>query len=94
MASARTRGPKVLDKAVRRLRKRAGRALEGFVNGVDWLTRDRSRLVDRTPFDEVLRSGKLTVRRYRPLADHDDDEIAIGTEILRYDRPRPASGRP
>lgn len=77
---------RILRRAGRGLRTRAGRALSGFVNGVDWLTREPTDLVDRTPFDEVLREGKLTVRRYRPLDAA--DELELGTETLRWEVPR------
>ncbi len=43
----------------------AQRALLRFLNGVDWLIRDPSHLVGRTPYDVVFQRGKLEVRRYR-----------------------------
>ncbi|MEO8602509.1 MAG: alpha/beta fold hydrolase [bacterium] len=43
----------------------AQRALLRFLNGVDWLIRDPTHLVDRTPFDIVFQRDKLGLRRYR-----------------------------
>jgi polyhydroxyalkanoate synthase len=43
----------------------ARRALLRFLNGVDWLIRDPSHIVGRTPYDVVYRRDKLEVRRYR-----------------------------
>ena len=42
----------------------AQRALLRFLNGVDWLIRDPSHIVGRTPYDVVFRRDKLEVRRY------------------------------
>ncbi len=47
----------------------AQRAVLGFLNGVDWLIRDPTDVVGRTPYEVVHRAGKLEVRRYRH-ADH------------------------
>jgi polyhydroxyalkanoate synthase len=43
----------------------AQRALLRFLNGIDWLIRDPSQVVGRTPYDVVYRRDKLEVRRYR-----------------------------
>jgi polyhydroxyalkanoate synthase len=42
----------------------AQRALLRFLNGVDWLIRDPSHIVGRTPYEVVFARGKLEVRRY------------------------------
>ncbi len=43
----------------------AQRAVLRFLNGIDWLIRNPSRLVDRTPYDVVYERDKLQLRRYR-----------------------------
>lgn len=45
----------------------AQRAVLRFLNGVDWLIRDPSHLVGRTPYDVVYARDKLRVRHYRPI---------------------------
>lgn len=54
----------------------AQRAVLRFLNGVDWLLRDPSHLVGRTPYDVVYQRGKLEVRRYhhadRSIRPHHD----------------------
>lgn len=45
-------------------RVEANRAALRFVNGLDWLLRDPTTLVGRTPYDIVYQRDKLTVRRY------------------------------
>jgi len=42
----------------------AQRALLRFLNGIDWLIRDPTEIVGRTPYDVVFRRDKLEVRRY------------------------------
>ena len=42
----------------------AQRAVLRFLNGVDWLLRDPSHLVGRTPYDVVFQRGKVQLRRY------------------------------
>ena len=42
----------------------AQRAVLRFLNGVDWLLRDPSQLVGRTPYDVVFQRGKVQLRRY------------------------------
>lgn len=42
----------------------AQRAVLRFLNGVDWLIRDPSHIVGRTPFDVVYQRDKLQLRRY------------------------------
>lgn len=54
-----------LARAERRGRVEIQHAAMRFVNGISWLLRDPSRVVGRTPFDEVYREDKLVVRRYR-----------------------------
>jgi hypothetical protein len=44
----------------------AQRALLRFLNGVDWLIRDPSHIVGRTPYEVVFARDKLEVRRYHP----------------------------
>lgn len=46
-------------------RVQANRAILRFVNGIDWLIRDSKAVVGRTPYDVILKHGKLEVRRYR-----------------------------
>lgn len=53
-----------LRQAERLARIDATRALLRFVNGVEWLMRDPTSVVGRTPYDVVHRHGKLEVRRY------------------------------
>jgi polyhydroxyalkanoate synthase len=65
---------------IRRLEKRAVRAVTGFVNGLEWLQSDPTDVVDRTPFDIVHQQDKLIVRHYRPLQD---DHWQMGTEVLQ-----------
>jgi polyhydroxyalkanoate synthase len=45
----------------------AQRAILRFLNGVDWLIRDPTQVVGRTPYDVVYRRDKLEVRRYHHL---------------------------
>ncbi len=59
----------VLARSEQVARVQANRAVLRFLNGVDWLIRDPKQVIGRTPYDVVLRDGKLEVRRYRPLAD-------------------------
>jgi polyhydroxyalkanoate synthase len=75
--SARPRKPAPL---VRRLQKSSLRAVQGFVNGVEWLQRDPVEIVNRTPHDMILQEGKLTVRRYRPLWV--EESLTMGTEVV------------
>lgn len=42
----------------------AQRAVLRFLNGVDWLIRDPSDIVGRTPYDVVYQRDKLQLRRY------------------------------
>ncbi|MBX3026540.1 alpha/beta fold hydrolase [bacterium] len=42
----------------------ARRALLRFLNGIDWLIRDPSDIVGRTPYDVVYQRDKLQLRRY------------------------------
>ena len=42
----------------------AQRAVLRFLNGIDWLIRDPTQVVGRTPYDVVYRRGKLELRRY------------------------------
>lgn len=55
----------VLGGAERRARIELQHAVLRFVNGVDWLVREPSTLVGRTPYDVIHRDGKVSVRRYR-----------------------------
>jgi polyhydroxyalkanoate synthase len=73
-------------RTLRRLEKGAIRAMSGFVNGIEWLQRDPTDVVDRTPFDIVHQDGKLLLRRYRPLVH--DDSMQLGTEVMHVEAPR------
>jgi polyhydroxyalkanoate synthase len=42
----------------------AKRAVLRFLNGIDWLIRDPTQVVGRTPFEVVYQRDKLQVRRY------------------------------
>ncbi|MBI4514373.1 MAG: alpha/beta fold hydrolase [Deltaproteobacteria bacterium] len=42
----------------------ANRAVLRFVNGIEWLIRDPSKLVGRTPYEVIYQRDKLAVRRY------------------------------
>ena len=68
------------------LQKSLVRAVQGFVNGVEWWLRDPVDVVDRTPFDIVLRDAKLSVRRYRPLSE--DEVWQLGTTTFEVRAPR------
>ena len=63
-----------------------GRGLQRLVNGLDWLARDPSRLVGRTPFVEAWRRDKLVLRRYPPPPP---DVLPLGREMVEFSRPRP-----
>jgi polyhydroxyalkanoate synthase len=54
----------VLREAGRLARIDANRALLRFVNGIEWLMRDPTSVVGRTPYETIHRAGKLEVRRY------------------------------
>ncbi len=54
----------LLAQGQRAARVEANRALLRFVNGVEWLVRDPSSIVGRTPFDVVYERDKLQVRHY------------------------------
>lgn len=72
-------GKRTIRKARKALGVEAERALLRFVNGLDWLTRDPSSVVDQTPFDVVFLRDKVQVRRYLPL----EEELELGPEALR-----------
>lgn len=61
----------------RALRRQGGKALLGFINGLDWITRDPSQLVDQTPHELVFKQGMLSLRYYHPL---EEAELAPGVE--------------
>src|SRR5690242_14423961 len=42
----------------------AQRAVLRFLNGVDWLIRDPTHIVGRTPYEVVYQRDKLQLRRY------------------------------
>lgn len=67
-------------RVVRQLQSSSVRAIQGFVNGVEWLQRDPADVVDRTPWEPVLQQGKLTVRRYK--SQWGDEALPIGTEVV------------
>lgn len=69
-----------------RLEKGAIRAANGFVNWVEWLQREPTDVVDRTPFDEILHQDKLIVRHYRPL--NADDAIQLGRDVMHVEARR------
>ena len=60
----------VLSRVERRADVEIALARERFVNGLDWLLRDPSSVVGRTPSTPILEQGKLVVRRYGP-PDHE-----------------------
>ncbi len=62
------------------LRRQLDRTLLGFINGLDWATRDPSQLVEQTPYEEVFRDDLLSLRHYPPLEKDEDWEL--GTETL------------
>lgn len=71
---------------LRRLEKGAIRAANGFVNWVEWLQREPTDVVDRTPFDVVFQKGKLAIRHYHPLAK--DDDFQLGKDMLHVEARR------
>ena len=71
---------------LKRLEKGAIRAANGFVNWVEWLQREPTDVVDRTPFDVVYQKDKLAVRHYRPIAL--DDDFQLGKDMLHVEAPR------
>ncbi len=66
---------------LRRLEKTAVRAVTGVVNGIEWLQREPIDVVDRTPYDVVLRKDLITLRRYRPLVH--DEELQLGQQVVQ-----------
>jgi len=60
----------LLSRGERLARVEANRALLRFVNGVDWLIRDPTAVVGRTPYDVIYQRDKLQVRRYRAGSVH------------------------
>ncbi|GBD26348.1 Poly(3-hydroxyalkanoate) polymerase subunit PhaC [bacterium HR30] len=66
----------LLEQADRRAGIDARRALLRFLNGIEWLVRDPKTVVGRTPYQSILRQGKLEVRRYN-----------LGSVKLRYATP-------
>ena len=54
------------------LARRAQRAADAFVNGLDWWMREPEQVVDRTPWRPILQRDKLTVRRYTAAAGDED----------------------
>ena len=75
--------PKRPTLSLRRLEKGAIRTATGLVNWFEWLQREPTDVVDRTPFDIVFQKDKLQVRHYRPLM-HDHD-IPLGREMLHVE---------
>ena len=75
-------GPRGLAK----LERTVIRAATGFVNGIEWLQRDPTDVVDLTPYDVVGQRDLVTLRHYRPLL-HDED-LEIGSETVRIEAPR------
>jgi len=84
-ASGVGRAPRVLW----RIERTAVRAITGFVNGVEWLQRDPTDVVDQSPYDVVHRDGLAALRRYRPLVR--DEVLRIGTEVVRFEAARHAA---
>ena len=64
----------------RTLRRQLDRTLLGFINGLDWATRDPSRLVDQTPYEVVFNQDLLTLRHYPAPAREEPWEL--GTEMM------------
>ena len=54
----------LLAQGERAARVEANRALLRFVNGIEWLVRDPTTIIGRTPFDVVYERDKLQVRHY------------------------------
>jgi poly[(R)-3-hydroxyalkanoate] polymerase subunit PhaC len=54
----------LLTRAEHLARVQANRTLLRFVNGIEWLIRDPTTLVGRTPFTVAYRRNKLRIRRY------------------------------
>jgi polyhydroxyalkanoate synthase len=54
----------MLSRAERRADVEIALARERFINGLNWLLRDPSSVVGRTPWVPILEQGKLVVRRY------------------------------
>ncbi len=69
--------------SLRRIEKGAIRTATGLVNWFEWLQREPTDVVDRTPFDVVFQQDKLQVRHYRPLKL--DQDIQLGREVLHVD---------
>ncbi len=75
--------PKHRGLSLRRLEKGAIRTATGLVNWFEWLQREPTDVVDRTPFDIVFEQDKLQVRHYRPLKL--DQDIELGREMMHVD---------
>ena len=75
--------PKRRGLSLSRLEKGAIRTATGLVNWFEWLQREPTDVVDRTPFDIVFEQDKLQVRHYRPLKL--DQDIELGREVMHVD---------
>lgn len=73
-------------KVLRSLERGAVRAVSGFVNGLDWLQRNPTEVVDRLPFEVVARRGLTSVRHYRPQVQ--DENFQLGTSVVRIEARR------
>ncbi len=69
--------------SLRRLEKGAIRTATGLVNWFEWLQREPTDVVDRTPFDIVLEQEKLQVRHYRALKV--DQDFQLGRETMHVE---------
>ena len=75
--------PKRRGLSLSRIEKGAIRTATGLVNWFEWLQREPTDVVDRTPFDIVFEQDKLQVRHYRPLKL--DQDIELGREVMHVD---------
>ena len=74
--SAAKRPPKVL----RQLERGAVRAVTGFVNGLEWLQRESTAVVDRMPYEVVAERGLVKLRRYQTLVK--DEDFQLGQSVV------------
>lgn len=65
---------------LRQLERGAVRAVTGFVNGLDWLQRDSTAVVDRMPFEVVAERGLIKLRHYS--AQVQDEQFQLGQSVV------------
>lgn len=73
-------------KVLRNLERGAVRAVSGFVNGLDWLQRNPTEVVDRLPFEVVAQRGLTSVRRYQPQVQ--DEDFQLGASMVHIEARR------